>query len=93
MTIEDIAAKYNFTYAGNVVKNKDGTEKIGCLHLTEDELTKEGWKGDWVISFEEGLDVLFNQGASIFFDIFDKETEQFMTEWLISKGFPLNRIY
>ena len=93
MTIEDVAAKYNFTYAWNIYKNDDGSERIGNLYLTEKELTKEGKKGGWVISFEEGLDVILNQGGSIFLEPFDDEMMTVLTSYLIEKGLPEERIY
>ena len=93
MTIEDVAAKYNLSYSGNIYKNDDGSERIGCLHLTDDKVNKKGEKRYWVIPFEEGLDLILNKGASIFFDPFEEELIAFLKQYLIRNGVSKDRIY
>ena len=93
MTIEDVAAKYNLSYSGNIYKNDDGSERIGCLHLTTRDVKKDCEKRFWVVPFEEGLDVILNQGGSIFMLPYDKEAMIFLKAYLIDKGLPEDRIY
>ena len=92
MTIRDIAKKYNISYGGNVSENKDGSIRIGNLYLTERAVTKDGSMGSWIIPLEEGLQVLFEKASGIWLDLTNKEIMSFLKDYLISKGYPKDRI-